>query len=144
MFPLVTKRSTLPTRQGALKLNPEPMGLRQRLLEAAAELFYKYGIRGVGVEAIAGAAGTNKMTLYRHFGSKDELVAAWLRQLVNEMEGSWDQIAVRFRHSPKDLLLAWFEFLAAGASHFGERGCPFANSLAELPERNHPARLPAP
>ena len=53
---------------------------RERILAAAGDLFYRHGIRAVGVEAIAEAAGTNKMTLYRHFASKDELVAEYLRQ----------------------------------------------------------------
>src|SRR5258707_523483 len=53
---------------------------RERILSAAGDLFYHHGIRAVGVEAIAEAAGTNKMTLYRHFSSKDELVAECLRQ----------------------------------------------------------------
>ena len=53
---------------------------RERILAVAAELFYRHGIRAVGVDAIAEAAGTNKMTLYRHFASKDELVAEYLRQ----------------------------------------------------------------
>ena len=53
---------------------------RDRILAVAEDLFYRHGIRAVGVDAIAEAAGTNKMTLYRHFGSKDDLVAAYLRQ----------------------------------------------------------------
>ncbi len=53
---------------------------RARILAVAGDLFYRHGIRAVGVEAIAEAAGTNKMTLYRHFASKDELVAEYLRQ----------------------------------------------------------------
>ena len=53
---------------------------RERLLAVAGDLFYRHGIRAVGVEAIAEAAGTNKMTLYRHFASKDELVAEYLRE----------------------------------------------------------------
>jgi AcrR family transcriptional regulator len=60
--------------------NNEKIPPRERLLAVAAELFYRHGIRAVGVEAIAEAAGTNKMTLYRHFPSKDELVAEYLRQ----------------------------------------------------------------
>ena len=55
---------------------------RERIIAAAADLFHKQGIRGVGVEAIAEAAGTNKMTLYRHFASKDELIAEWARGKV--------------------------------------------------------------
>ena len=53
---------------------------RDRILAAAGELFYRHGIRAVGVESIAEAAETNKMTLYRHFASMDELVAEYLRQ----------------------------------------------------------------
>ena len=56
---------------------------RERILAAASDLFYRLGIRAVGVEAIAEAAGTNKMTLYRHFDSKDELVAEYLRCLAD-------------------------------------------------------------
>ncbi len=57
---------------------------RERIIAAARDLFYRHGIRAVGVEAIAEAAGTNKMTLYRHFDSKDELVAEYLRGLAAE------------------------------------------------------------
>src|SRR5947207_13939850 len=62
---------------------------RERILAAAGELFYRHGIRAVGVESIADAAGTNKMTLYRHFKSKDELVAEYLRQEAAKAEASW-------------------------------------------------------
>ena len=67
---------------------------RQRILEAADDLFRRIGIRGVGVEAIAEAAGTNKMTLYRHFASKDELIAEWVRGIVEKKEAEWDDIAL--------------------------------------------------
>src|ERR1700730_11097254 len=63
---------------------------RERLLAVAADLFYRHGIRAVGVEAIAEAAGTNKMTLYRHFASKDELVAECLRQFASSADKCWD------------------------------------------------------
>jgi AcrR family transcriptional regulator len=66
---------------------------RQRIVAAASELFYRHGIRAVGVAAAAEAAGTNKMTLYRHFASKDELVAECLRQLGREMEAAWTELA---------------------------------------------------
>ena len=57
-----------------------PVPPRERILAVARELFYRRGIHAVGVDSIAEAAGTNKMTLYRHFASKDELVAACLRE----------------------------------------------------------------
>ena len=65
---------------------------RERLLAVAADLFYRHGIRAVGVEAIAEAAGTNKMTLYRHFASKDELVAEYLRQSAKLADACWDRL----------------------------------------------------
>src|SRR5437763_5409073 len=64
---------------------------RARILAVARELFYRDGIRAVGVDAIAAAAGTNKMTLYRHFASKDALVSAYLEQLAAEGEALWDE-----------------------------------------------------
>jgi len=57
---------------------------RDRIVEAARDLFHKQGYRGVGVDAIAEAAGTNKMTLYRHFGSKDDLIVECLRTAIAE------------------------------------------------------------
>ena len=63
---------------------------RQRILHAARDLFYREGINAVSVEAIAATAGTNKMTLYRHFSSRDELVAAYLTELAAEGEGVWE------------------------------------------------------
>ena len=68
---------------------------RERILAAAAELFYRHGVRAVGVDAIAEAAGTNKMTLYRHFPSKDELVAEYLRQEAHKAERARGLLAER-------------------------------------------------
>ena len=62
---------------------------RARILAAARDLFHRHGLRGVGVDAIAEAAGTNKMTLYRHFESKDELIVAYLRGVVTVSATTW-------------------------------------------------------
>src|SRR3979490_2042928 len=62
---------------------------RERILLAARDLFHRHGIRGVGVETIAEAAGTNKMTLYRHFDSKDDLIVAYLRGVAVEVDEMW-------------------------------------------------------
>src|SRR6266487_945591 len=74
---------------------------RERIIAVAADLFYRHGIRAVGVEAVAEAAGTNKMTLYRHFTSKDELVAEYLRSLVAEAEKSWDRLEAQHPNAPR-------------------------------------------
>jgi len=113
---------------------------RSRILAAAADLFYRHGIRAVGVEAIADAAGTNKMTLYRHFDSKDELVAEYLRQAAQDADSCWG----RYRAShPGDALAqirAWLAEMADHLANADERGCALANAAVELPDKDHPAR----
>ena len=82
------------------KTHGPPAPPRERIIAAAADLFLKHGIRGVGVEAIAEAADTNKMTLYRHFESKDELVAEWVRGLIAQKDAAWDEIVAKNPDDP--------------------------------------------
>jgi len=109
-------------------------------LQAARELFYRDGINAVSVEAVAAAAGTNKMTLYRHFSSKDELVAAYLSQLAEEGEGLWDKARDAHPGDPD----AQLRFMLKHASQFATegrgRGCALANAAVELAAPRHPAR----
>ena len=107
---------------------------RQRILAAAGELFYRHGIRAVGVESIAEAAGTNKMTLYRHFASKDVLVAEYLRQFANASDGCWERFTQRYPGDPLGQLFAWLEEMALLLTRPEERGCALANAAIELPE----------
>jgi AcrR family transcriptional regulator len=113
---------------------------RQRILDAADDLFRRVGIRGVGVEAIAEAAGTNKMTLYRHFASKDELIAEWVRGIVEKKEAEWDEIAAAHPGDPEAQLVDWSRRVAKKFAEMEERGSTLGNALAELPEPDHPAR----
>jgi len=113
---------------------------RARILAAAGDLFYRHGIRAVGVEAIAEAAGTNKMTLYRHFASKDVLVAEYLRQFANASDGCWERFTQRHPGDPLGQLFAWLEEMALLLIRPEERGCALANAAIELPEKDHPAR----
>jgi AcrR family transcriptional regulator len=113
---------------------------RERILAAAGELFYRQGIRAVGVDAIAEAAGTNKMTLYRHFESKDALVAEYLRRAAGEAEAGCDLFAQRFPGDARAQLRAWLIEAAAHVASADERGCPLANAAVELPDKKHPAR----
>src|SRR6201995_5414086 len=101
---------------------------RARILAAAGELFYRHGIRAVGVEAIAEAAGTNKMTLYRHFASKDVLVAEYLRQSAEGAEACWAKLERAHPADPLAQLRAWFKEMAAQAASAAERGCPLVNA----------------
>src|ERR1700682_739638 len=113
---------------------------RARILAAAGELFYRHGIRAVGVEAIAEAAGTNKMTLYRHFASKDELVAEYLRQSARAADECWERFAQAHPGDSLAQLCAWLEEMAGHLAEPDERGCALANAAVELPDKDHPAR----
>lgn len=112
---------------------------RERILVAATELFYRQGIRAVGVEAIAEAAGTNKMTLYRHFASKDELVAECLRGFARHVEAAWSALAEAVP-DPKARLRIWVREVSNRVTDPGDRGCALVNAAVEIPEKDHPAR----
>src|SRR3974390_2673620 len=105
---------------------------RERILAVASELFYRHGIRAVGVDAIAEAAGTNKMTLYRHFDSKDDLVAEYLRRLAGQADAAWDRRATRFPNDPRAQLRAWLTEMVEHIGATDDRGCALANAAVEL------------
>jgi AcrR family transcriptional regulator len=114
--------------------------LRERILVAAGDLFHKQGIRGVGVEAIAEAAQTNKMTLYRYFASKDELITEWVRGMIAHKEEDWKDLSAKYRGDPEGQLQEWSRRIAAKLRAMEERGSALGNAFAELPDPNHPAR----
>jgi AcrR family transcriptional regulator len=115
---------------------PKP---RERIISTARDLFRKHGIRGIGVDAIADLAGTNKMTLYRHFGSKNDLVVACLREVAREAETIWNGFEAAHPGDPLAQLHAW---VRCGAECVGGdgRGCDLVNAAVELAESDHPAR----
>ena len=123
-----------------MEADTAPLPPRERILKAADELFYRQGIRAVGVDAIAEAAGTNKMTLYRHFPSKDDLVAEYLRQKGRRVEAFWERLEAEHPADPLAQIHAWVEHMAAEVICRGSRGCAHANAAVELAEKEHPAR----
>jgi AcrR family transcriptional regulator len=110
---------------------------RERIVDCAQDLFHRRGIRGVGVEAIAEAAGTNKMTLYRHFGSKDELILEYLNYKGKKSDEVWAEIEAA---SPGDSVGQLYGFIQKAAKFIAgdERGCDLANAAVELTEEGHP------
>jgi AcrR family transcriptional regulator len=122
-----------------LKPKTAPPPPRERILQAARELFYRDGINAVSVDAIASAAATNKMTLYRHFSSKDELVAAYLQTLANEGDALWGEAQAAHPGDPDRQLRFLLRNVCEFAGDSG-RGCALANAAVELAERRHPAR----
>jgi AcrR family transcriptional regulator len=112
----------------------------ERILWAASELFYEEGIRAVGVDTIVERAEVAKMSLYKNFGSKDELVAAYLRAR-DERWRAWCEDAVERRAgSPKERLLVVFDAYGEWMERESPRGCAFINAFAELADPAHPAR----
>jgi AcrR family transcriptional regulator len=120
-------------------VTPVVLPPRERILTAARELFYQQGIHPVGVEAIAEAALTNKMTLYRHFKSKDELIVEHCAQLAAEGDAVWERINRENPNSPEKRLAAWVHHVDDVLTNRYERGCALANAAVEL-QPQHPAR----
>jgi AcrR family transcriptional regulator len=112
---------------------------RQRILEAAAQLFYRRGIRAVNVDTLAEQAGTTKVTLYRHFRSKDELIASCLRMLDDRFFSWFVQEVSRHSEKPAERLLAVFDVLTEWFERDSFRGCAFINAAVELADPSHPA-----
>ncbi|MBK1785644.1 TetR/AcrR family transcriptional regulator [Prauserella cavernicola] len=113
----------------------------ERVLEVAGKLFYDNGIHAVGVEGIASEAGVTKKTLYDRFGSKDALIAQYLRR----RDERWREHLIRVveqrgRISPSRRLLLVFDALEKWIADENPRGCAFVNAHAELPDATHPGR----
>jgi AcrR family transcriptional regulator len=109
---------------------PARSSARQRLLNAAGELFYENGINTVGIDRIIEHAGVAKASLYDCFGSKEELVRAYLQE---RGESRRARINARLAHlaDPIDQILAIFDLLGELASQPGYRGCAFARATAD-------------
>ena len=114
---------------------------RDRIFETARDMFYRKGIRAVGVESIATEAGATKMSLYRNFPSKDELVAEVLRQQSREGWIWWDEV-VSANNTPRAKLEGLFDAFGQMAQE-EDHGCALCNAAVELHEPDHPAFLVA-
>jgi AcrR family transcriptional regulator len=111
---------------------------RDKVLAVAADVFYRKGIRAVGVEEIVKEAGVAKISLYRNFASKDDLVVAYLENRNAEFWRQWDETFARYEGDPHAQLDAIINYLARRTTQSGYRGCPFINYSAEFPEPSHP------
>ncbi len=110
---------------------------RERILETAERLFYRDGYRAVGVDTIIAESGVAKMTLYRHFRSKDELIAAYLER-ANHRLLEWIEGLIAPHTDPHVALIAIFEGVAKLASSAECLGCAFVGAAAEFPEHENP------
>ena len=111
-------------------------GARARILAAARELFYRRGINATGVAELCAAAHVSKRTLYQHFASKDEVVAAYLATFIDDASYPPEAILARTDLAPRARLLELFPALVAGGHPL--RGCPFVNAAVELADPGSP------
>src|SRR3954462_10148523 len=119
----------------------EPKLAADRIRKTARELFYRQGIRAVGVDEIVSRAGVTKPSLYRSFSSKDELAAAYLRDYDGEFWARFEQSAAKHPDDPKAQILDYIRGLGQRAQRPDYRGCGLSNAALEYPAHDHPARL---
>jgi AcrR family transcriptional regulator len=114
---------------------------RERILDAAYELFSRHGVRAVGVDTVVDRAGVAKMTLYRHFPSKDDLALEFLRRREELWTKKWLQGEVERRAAtPEDRLLAIFDVFDEWFQRDDFEGCSFINVLLEIDDRQSEVR----
>jgi AcrR family transcriptional regulator len=114
--------------------------VRDRILATASDLFYQHGIRAVGVDLVVEKAGVAKTSLYRHFGTKDDLVVAFLQRMDEEFWKTWDEVSQQHPDDGRAELKAQLEWIGERVNQPDYRGCPQLNIAAEYPELGHPAR----
>jgi AcrR family transcriptional regulator len=114
--------------------------VRARILDTACALFYRHSVRAVGVDLVVEKAGVAKTSLYRHFGTKDDLVAAFLKREDEDFWGTWDRIAEKHADDAAAELDAHLDWIGKRVGRPNYRGCPQINVAAEFPEIDHPAR----
>ncbi|GAA1212043.1 TetR/AcrR family transcriptional regulator [Prauserella alba] len=114
--------------------------VRDRILDVADELFYAEGIRAVSADRIIAAASVSKVTFYRHFPTKDDLVVAYLELRASVEREAVEVLRVRHAGDPEGLLTALAQQLAAVSCAPGFRGCPYINAAAEYADPEHVVR----
>ncbi|NMK49795.1 TetR/AcrR family transcriptional regulator [Achromobacter sp. Bel] len=121
----------------------KPLLAADRIRKTAREMFYRDGIRAVGVDAIVTQAGVTKPSLYRSFSSKDELAATYLRDYDAEFWARFNAACDAHPGDPRAQLLEYLSGLSKRAVLSGYRGCGLTNAAVEYPEPEHPARAVA-
>lgn len=119
----------------------DPESGRERVMRAAYDLFSRQGTRTVGVDAVIGEAGVAKMTLYRNFASKDELILAFLKRREALWTHGWVRAESQRRgDTPAQRLLAIFEIFGEWFAQPDFEGCSFITTLLEVTARDSPVR----
>jgi AcrR family transcriptional regulator len=140
----IVKRATAMKRATSHGPNAETAAqprAAERVLAVARDLFYRVGIRAVGVDEIVRRAGVTKPSLYRSFPSKDELAASYLRVYESEFWARFDEAVSAHPGNARKQIIAFLSGVGRRAVTPDYRGCGMTNAAVEYPEVNHPARL---
>jgi AcrR family transcriptional regulator len=113
---------------------------RERVLAVAEDLFYREGVRAVGIDTIIARSGVAKMSLYRNFASKDDLIVAYLEERSRRFFAWWDRAVGAEDAEPRARLRGLIKATVEKVRLPEYRGCPFLNTSAEFPDAAHPAR----
>jgi AcrR family transcriptional regulator len=116
---------------------------RERILTAAGPLFYEHGFRAVGIDTIIEQSGVAKMSLYRNFATKDDLIIEYLRSSNEGFWGMAQPLLDRADLDPLERLATFFDAMQTIATRPGCHGCTFTIASGDFPDRNHPAHLVA-
>ena len=119
---------------------PSARSARQRILDAAIPLFYQQGARAVGIDTVIAKSGVAKMSLYRNFRSKDELIAACLDERDRGYWAWFDRVVAGHPGDPREQLRGVIRGVAKRTSKPGYRGCFFLNTATDYVDRWHPGR----
>ena len=117
-----------------------PARAADRIRASASELFYREGIRAVGVDEVVDRAGVTKPSLYRSFASKDDLAAAYMRDYELDFWEKFEKPGGKSYSDAREHVLAYIRQLSARAVRKGYRGCGLSNAAVEYPSRDNPAR----
>jgi AcrR family transcriptional regulator len=118
----------------------KPKLAAQRIRETARDLFYREGIRAVGVDEIVNRAGVTKPSLYRSFSSKDDLAVSYLKDYADEFFERLDLAVAAHPGDPRAQVVEYLRGLGERAQRCGYRGCGISNAAVEYPLHDHPAR----
>ncbi|MEZ0094480.1 TetR/AcrR family transcriptional regulator [Streptacidiphilus sp. EB129] len=119
---------------------PAKVSTRERILEAATDLFYAQGLRSVSADKIIERVGITKVTFYRHFRTKDDLVVAYLERQAERERADVAAILARAGGDANEAIRLFAETIGTVSCTPGFRGCPFINAAAEYADQDHPVR----
>ena len=131
---LYTIETDLSCVKGIVKMSKSA---REQILEVAGRLFFQHGYRAIGIDLVIAEAGVAKATLYRHFPSKDDLIAAYLESMNRQFWVWFEEGVAQHPDSAQDQLVAVFYKLQTLVTSPTCWGCPFLMAVSEFPSRGH-------